>query len=365
VSRIVTIGASLAVVGTLHAVVNTRLIRKPQQGTTPHGDVSVLIPARNEAQTIGACLAALRDEQLAEILVLDDQSSDGTADIAATTGDDRVRVITGSPPPPGWLGKPHACQQLAALAGSELLVFLDADVRIQPGGIGAATALLHDFDLVSPQPRELAETPAERLVQPLLQWSIRTFLPVRIAERSRRPSLAAANGQFIAVRRDAYRSSGGHRPADVLDDIALARAVRAAGGRTTVVDGSRIAECRMYAGWAELRDGHSKSLWSAFGSLPGSIAVLALLALAYVIPPLAALRGSKAGLIGYAAAVAGRAVSAEATGEHVWPDSLAHPVSIATLGALSARSHYLHGRGALSWRGRSLIDAPTGSGRQR
>jgi hypothetical protein len=251
---------------------------------------------------------------------------------------------------------------LAAQARSDQLVFLDADVRVQPGGIAAATALLRDFDLVSPQPRELAETPAERLVQPLLQWSIRTFLPVRLAEASRRPSLAAANGQFIAVRRAAYRSSGGHRPADVLDDIALARAVREAGGRTTVVDGSAIAECRMYSGWAELRDGHGKSLWSAFGSLPGSIAVFAVLALAYLIPPIAALRGSRAGLIGYAAAVAGRGVCAGATGEHVWPDSLAHPISIAALGALSARSHYLHSRGALNWRGRALPDAPTPTG---
>jgi hypothetical protein len=233
-------------------------------------------------------------------------------------------------------------------------VFIDADVRLAPGAVGAAAALLADFDLVSPQPRELAETVAERLVQPLLQWSIRTFLPLRLAERSTRPSMTTANGQFIAVRREEYRRAGGHAPDVVLDDIALARAVRRAGGRTAVVDGSAIAQCRMYDGWAELRDGHGKSLWSAFGSAPGSIAVLGLLALAYLIPPIAALRGSRAGLIGYAAAVAGRACCARSTGERAWPDALAHPVSIAMFGGLSVRSHYLHSRGGLSWRGRPI-----------
>lgn len=353
-SRLVNVGASLAVLGAAHAAVNTVLMRRPTLGAAAPVSVSVLIPARNEASNISACLAALRDQDVAEILVLDDQSSDGTAALAASCGDPRVRVLVGAPPAPGWLGKPHACQTLAASAVGEVLVFLDADVRLEPGAIGAAAALLADFDLVSPQPRELAQTPAERLVQPLLNWSIRTFLPVRLAERSSRPSLAAANGQFIAVRREAYRRAGGHLPDAVLDDIALARAVRRTGGRTAVVDGSAIAQCRMYAGWAELRDGHSKSLWSAFGSARGSVAVFALLGLAYLLPPLAALRGSRAGLIGYAAAVAGRAVCARSTGERAWPDALAHPASIVTVGGLAVRSHYLHGRGALTWRGRSI-----------
>ena len=360
-SRVVTAGAALAVLGTVHAAINTVLIRRPRIGNTAPGTVSVLVPARNEEATIAACLTSLREQDVAEILVLDDESSDATATVAAACGDPRVRVITGSAPPPGWLGKPHACQTLAAAATSDLLVFIDADVRVAPGGIGAAAALLDEFDLVSPQPRELAETLAERLVQPLLQWSIRTFLPVRVAERSRRPSLAAANGQFIAIRRETYRRCGGHLPAAVLDDIALTRAVRGVGGRTTVVDGSAIAECRMYEGWAELRDGHSKSLWSAFGSLPGSVAVFALLALAYLLPPIAALRGSRAGLLGFAAAVAGRAITAHNSAERVWPDSLAHPVSIAVLGGLSARSHYLHSRGKLSWRGRPLPTGPVPS----
>ena len=352
--RLVQVGTALAALGAVHAAVNSFLLRKPNLGAIASQPVSVLIPARNEAATIVECLASLRTEQVAEILVLDDQSADGTADRARSAGDPRVRVITGTAPPPGWLGKPHACRVLADQARSPLLVFLDSDVRVEPGAIGAVAAMLAEFDLVSPQPRQLAHTSSERLVQPLLHWSIHTFLPVRIAERSGRPSLAAANGQFIAVRRSSYLGSGGHVPDAVLDDIALARAVRVAGGRTTIVDGRDLARCRMYAGWAELRHGHGKSLWTAFGSEPGSAAVLAVLALAYLVPPVAAMRGSRMGLIGYGAAVVGRAISARSGGDRVWPDVLAHPLSIGVFGGLVLDSHRGHRRGSLSWRGRPI-----------
>ncbi len=149
------------------------------------------------------------------------------------------------------------------------------------------------------------ESAAERLVQPLLQWSWLTTLPLRLAERSPRASLAAANGQFLVVDAQAYRSSGGHSAGSVrgavLDDMALLRAVKASGGKGGVVDGTRLAVCRMYGDWAELRDGYTKSLWSAFGSKAGAGAVVAGLGMIYVVPPVAALTGSLTGLSGYLA----------------------------------------------------------------
>ena len=160
-----------------------------------------------------------------------------------------------------------------------MLVFVDADVVLAPHAVAASVALLRwaALDLVSPYPRQLAVTPAERLVQPLLQWSWLTTLPLRLAERSPRPSLAAANGQLLVVDAAAYRRAGGHRAvrAEMLEDVALLRAVKAAGGRGGVVDGTALATCRMYAGWPDLRDGYAKSLWSAFGSPAGAAAVVA------------------------------------------------------------------------------------------
>lgn len=345
------LGAAFAVVGCAHAIVNARLLRRP--GVPGTARVSVLIPARDEAAAIAACLDSLDGQAVAEVLVLDDESSDATAEIAAAHG---ARVISGTAAPYGWLGKPWACAQLAAAADprSDVLVFLDADVRLEPDAVASAVGLLGGLDLVSPHPRQLIGTVAERLVQPLLEWSILTFLPLRLAERSPRPSLAAAIGQFLVVRRAAYDRAGGHVPDAVLDDLALLRAIKRSGGRGGIVDGSSLASCRMYAGWRELRDGYAKSLWSAFGSPAGAVGVLGLLGVAYVLPPLAMLRGSRAGAVGYAAAVAGRVVAARRTGGRAIPDAFAHPASIVVLGYLTARSHVQHRRCALRWKGRAL-----------
>lgn len=343
------IGAVLAALGAVHAAVNARLLRTPSPGEV-RSRISVLVPARDEAGQIAACLDAVDGAD--EVLVYDDGSLDRTAELAAAHG---ARVLTGAPLPPGWLGKPYACTQLAAAASGDVLVFLDADVRLRPGAVRAAVHLLESagLDLVAPHPRQEAGSVAERLVQPLLQWSVLTMLPVRVAERSPRPSLAAANGQFLVVRRAAYERAGGHVPDAVLDDLALLRAVKRSGGCGGIVDGTQLASCRMYLGWRQLRDGYQKSLWAAFGGPGGSAGVLALLGLGYVVPPLAALFGSRAGLAGYLAAVAGRMISARRTGGRIG-DAFAHPVSVLLFGWLTVRSHVQHARGGTRWKGRPV-----------
>lgn len=347
---LVAAGTAAAVVGAAHAAINARRLRTPRLAPSTV-DTSVLIPARDERRNIADCLRTVVGQPGVEIVVLDDGSSDGTGDIAASFG---VRVIAGTPPPPGWLGKPHACQQLAAAArpSSRVLVFLDADVRLEPNAVAAAVDLLdrHGLDFVSPYPRQVAVSAAERLVQPLLTWSWLTFLPLRIAERSPRLSLAAANGQFLVVRRDAYERAGGHRAADVLDDIALARALRRTGARGGIVDGTRLASCRMYRDWRELRDGYGKSLSTAFGGRIGAAAAMAALGIAYVLPAVAGLRGSRVGAVGYAAGVAGRLIAARRTGGRAWPDALAHPASVVALTWLTARSFV----GPRQWKGRDV-----------
>jgi glycosyl transferase family 2 len=354
-ARLVRIGSALAVAGAAHATVNARLLRRPAPSSTALPPLSVLIPARNEATHIGDCVRDLAARH--PVLVLDDESDDGTAAAAQAAG---ATVLAGTPAPAGWLGKPWACAQLAAVAdpGSELLVFLDADVQLAPGAVEAAARLLLDaeLDVVCPFPRQVATTAAERLVQPLLQWSWLTLLPLRVAERSMRPALTAACGQFVVIRRAALDRAGGFAAVRgaVLDDLALVRAVKAVGGRGGVVDGTDLATCRMYTGWAELRDGYGKSLWSAFGSDAAAAAVFGTLTLVWVLPPVAALAGSRAGALGYAAGVVGRAVAARRTGGRAFPDALAHPASVVLLGWLTARSVVLRRRGALRWKGRPV-----------
>ncbi|MFN2560135.1 MAG: glycosyltransferase family 2 protein [Jatrophihabitans sp.] len=352
--RLVRLGSGLAVVGLAHAVSNARLLRRPPaRPPDPQMTVAVLVPARNEVDRIGDCVRSV-DGQGA-VLVLDDESTDGTATAARAAG---ARVLDGTPPPSGWLGKPWACAQLAAATDADVLVFVDADVRLAPRAVAAAVAVLDEagLDVVCPFPRQLAGTVAERLIQPLLQWSWLTTLPLRPAERSPRPSLTAACGQFLVVRRTALEQAGGHTAIrdQVLDDLALVRAVKAAGGRGGVIDGTDLATCRMYDGWPALRDGYRKSLWAAFGSPAGAGAALTLLGVAYMVPAVAALRGSRTGTVGYLAGVASRVVTARRTGGRALPDACAHPVSVLVLGHLTVRSLLGRRAGTLRWKGRPV-----------
>jgi hypothetical protein len=135
---------------------------------------------------------------------------------------------------------------------------------------------------------------------------------------------------------------------EVVEDVALLRAVKAVGGTGGVADGTALASTHMYETWEELVEGYTKSAWTV--PLP----VAALLAGLYVVPAVAALRGSRAGAIAYAAGVSGRVVTARRTGGRAWPDPLAHPVSVALLCWLTARSRVARRRGALTWKGRTL-----------
>ncbi|WP_341716930.1 glycosyltransferase [Micromonospora sp. FIMYZ51] len=371
---------SLAVLGVLavltgHTVVNAgRWLRRPTGGPVQTTErVAVLLPLRDEAARVTGCLRALlaqRGVPGLRIVVLDDGSTDGTAEVvrAVAAGDPRVTLLTGVAPPPGWLGKPHACWQLATRveASADALVFVDADVVLAPYAVAAAVTELRaaGATLLSPYPKIVVRTVTDRLVQPLLQWLWLTFLPLRAMERSPRPSLAAAGGQFLVVDRAGYLRAGGHAAvADrVLEDIELARAVKRAGGRIALADGSRLASCRMYDNWPQLRDGYTKSLWASFGHPGNAALVVTLLLLFYTAPPLVAATALLAGaptlaglaVGGYLTGVAGRVVSARATGGRAWPDALGHPVSVAILGWLTLRSYHLRKRRRLSWRGRPV-----------
>lgn len=371
--RIVTIGSLLAVGIAVHTMWNLRQLRRPDPGAPDVAeDVTVLIPARNEAAHIHETVTSVLEQdgvpQL-RVVVLDDASTDGTAAELAAIDDARLTVLTGSdaPLPDGWLGKPWACQRLTEQAEGSALVFADADVSFEPWALRAAINELRvsGVALIAPYPRQVAVTWAERLVQPLVTWSWAATMPVRWGERSLRPSLSAANGQFLVFDAAAYRAIGGHAAVagEVIEDVAIMRALKRSGFHAATVDGSHLAHCRMYDGTTAVIDGYAKSLWNAFNGPAGSIGVNIVLIWSGIVPFTALVLARSArtrmiGGVGYAAIVLSRTAVAMRTGERIVPDVLAHPKSIAVFSALNAISWWRHLRGTNTWKGRAVtVDA--------
>ncbi|NJN95076.1 MAG: glycosyltransferase [Anaerolineales bacterium] len=243
--------------------------------------LSVLIPARNEAAVIGQTVQSLLAQNYPafEVILLDDNSTDRTATVARTAaqGDPRLRIIAGAPLPQGWLGKNWACHQLAQAASGEWLIFADADVLWSPGALSALAAEMNRTraDLLTIWPTQHTVTWGERLVVPLMALVILGYLPVLLVHHLPWPSLAAANGQCLAFRRQAYQSVSGHAALrdNILEDVNFARRIKTAGLRLRMADGAGLITCRMYPDWPSVRDGFAKNILAGYG---GSVFFLAL-----------------------------------------------------------------------------------------
>ncbi|HEV2819185.1 MAG TPA: glycosyltransferase [Solirubrobacteraceae bacterium] len=230
--------------------------------TAPAETISVVIPARDEEARLAPCLAGLRaDGDASEVLVVDDRSTDATAAVARAGG---ARVVAGQELPDGWVGKAWALQQGLGAANGDIVVFLDADTRPRPGLLRALAArLAGDTDLVTVGPCFECRTAAERLLHP----SMAATIPYRVGPGDVEgwqpaPGRAMANGQCLAMRRDAFLAFGGMAPVRgfMTDDIALARALRRAGWRLAMADATDLLDVRMYASARETWEGWGRSL---------------------------------------------------------------------------------------------------------
>ncbi len=180
-----------------------RAPRPPAGG--PRHAISVLIPARDEERTISRALNALqRSEGIDfEVVVMDDASSDRTAAIVRgmSRSDPRIRLAQAPALPAGWCGKQHACAALAREARHDLLLFVDADVTLQPDALARIAGLMErrKLDLLSGIPRQRTETLAERLLLPLIHFVLLGFLPFPGVRFSAHPAFSAGCGQLMAA----------------------------------------------------------------------------------------------------------------------------------------------------------------------
>jgi chlorobactene glucosyltransferase len=266
----------ILVLVSLNLIANLRMLgRTAPRGRGPAAirPISVLIPARNEARNIHRCLHSLlaQDYPLIEVVVLDDGSTDETAEIVAEIAqqDPRVRLVRGQPLPQGWMGKNFACHQLAGLAQGDWLLFTDADTDHRPDTLAWAVeaAEQNRADLVSLIPHTVTHTLGERLLLPVIPFGLIACLPLALGEWLRIPFLAMAVGPFMLFRREAYRRVGGHQAVqgEIAEDVMLARQVRRAGGRVILLDGSEQVDVHFYHGFREAWRGLAKSVFAVFG----------------------------------------------------------------------------------------------------
>jgi chlorobactene glucosyltransferase len=250
---------------------NARVLRTLGSYTQPRSrspKVSVLVPARNEAANLPWLLPSLlaQDYPHLEIVLLDDHSTDNTLKIAQAHTDPRLRIVQGGELLEGWFGKPNACRQLAQVAEGDILIFTDADTIWQPHAVTHTVNALEQTgaDALCAWPRQLFSGWVCSLVQPLTVWGIMLVLPTWRILSDPNPLLVSANGQMLTFTRQCLEKIGGFESVkdSILEDIALARRVKALGMRFLLLSGASEIECRMYTGNREALRGFSKNVFA-------------------------------------------------------------------------------------------------------
>jgi glycosyltransferase involved in cell wall biosynthesis len=239
--------------------------------------ISAIVPARNEEGAIAACVESLAlQPEIAEILVVNDQSTDKTAEIVRglMLKIPRLRLLETQEVPPGWVGKNNAVYLGAKEAKGPWLLFTDADAELQPGAAARALQIAQETGaaLVSFSPEQITQSWYEKALIPFVYSRLAKHFSYEAVNNSASPA-AAANGQFLMMQRDAYNSIGGHASvaSDVLEDVALAKHAKAAGFRLWFGSGQGIVRVRMYRSFAAMWQGWKKNLYLLVGGTPGAV----------------------------------------------------------------------------------------------
>jgi glycosyl transferase family 2 len=325
-------------------------------------EASVIVPARNEEECLGACLRSLVEQAGVgfEVVVVDDGSTDRTREIAESFAG--VKVVDAGPLPAGWIGKNNAVTAGARLAKGEWLLFTDADTVHRPGSLARALAEVKQQGaaLLSYSPEQEVHGFWERAVMPVIFAELAgRYRPAEVSDP--RSAVAAANGQYLLVSREAYDAVGGHAAiaGDLLEDVALARAVKRSGRKIFFRYGGDAVRTRMYRNFGQLREGWTKNLALLFPS-PLRLALVRLMEFGLIVGSgVVAIRARSAGRVGaeiamgvLCAVLYGLFLKRIRKAHFSWSSNTLAVVGLPMFSYLLLRSKVAHREGKVSWKGR-------------
>lgn len=334
--------------------------------------VSVLIPARNEADCIAKSVQSVCTQQYGhfDVFVYDDQSTDRTPEILHSLQQDydNLHVITGGALPKHWKGKNHACHQLAMNSKGDILIYLDADTVLAPYAIDTIVQTMTNpftaSDLLSGLPKQHQYSPIEKFFLPLLHLTFLSWLPLELVRYSPFPSMTAAIGQLMAVKRFAYLKYDGFNaiPQEIVDDMALAQHFKRHRASVRFIDAHHLASCRMYQNIHDIWQGFSKNIFVGIGGwLPffgvGLLYVTSFIlpfGMIFAVPWLNAAQTSMV-LIGISANIIMR-IGIAIRYEQSMRYSLTQPFAIVLLACIALNSAYQSTFGTIAWKGRTYQD---------
>lgn len=262
--------------------------------------ISVLVPARNEERNIENCVCSLLKQNYPnlEIIVLDDNSTDRTFEIAKELSrhSDKLKVVKGKKLPPGWNGKNWACHQLSQRAKGEWFLFTDADTTHRPHSVSTALAAARKNSsvFVTTIPGLTTKTWSEKLYLPVIHFAFLVLLPFKLINYSKDARISCGIGPFMLIERVFYFACKGYDVLrrEIVDDMALAKLVKGNGGKITVLDGTKFVSVRFYRNFKELWKGFSKNHYEAIGGAPQYLAGVFFIAYFLFIYPYLTLWGA-------------------------------------------------------------------------
>ncbi|EHQ25403.1 glycosyltransferase [Mucilaginibacter paludis] len=326
-----------------------------------HDFVSILIPVRDEEDNIIHLLKSIQGQDYSnyEVIVLDDQSKDGTLKICTDfcNTDKRFKVLKGNNLPNDWLGKNYACHQLALEAKGQYLMFVDADEQINNGLINSSVHRMkaNNLTLLSLFTNQVMITLGEKLVIPLMHFILLNLLPLKLVLLVKNPSVAAASGQFMFFNADDYRRYHWHQlvKSRVVEDVEIMRQVKASNlnGETLLANG--MISCRMYTSFEECLNGFSKNFLAAFNySIPGFLFFLLLL----IAGPMMVVLTTNFSLIFFTIGliVLTRVMISLSSGQNVLHNVVLHPLQMLSLTVISFMAIQKHLTKTNVWKGRKV-----------